>query len=70
MRPKEADLTALLQLGEFDYIWTYASIARTQQLPLGGPPARNQLERPDPRRRLRRGDGGACPAPRRPRATE
>jgi len=29
MRPKEADLTALLQLGEFDYIWTYASIART-----------------------------------------
>ncbi len=29
MRPKEADLTALLQLGELDFVWTYASIART-----------------------------------------
>lgn len=29
MRPKEADLTALLQLGELDYIWTYSSIAQT-----------------------------------------
>jgi molybdate/tungstate transport system substrate-binding protein len=28
MRPKEADLTALLQLGELDYVWTYASIAQ------------------------------------------
>jgi len=27
VRPKEADLTALLQLGEFDYIWTYLSLA-------------------------------------------
>lgn len=28
IRPKEADLTALLQLGELDYIWTYRSIAQ------------------------------------------
>lgn len=28
MRPKEADLTALLQLGELDYVWTYRSIAQ------------------------------------------
>lgn len=46
MRPKEADLTALLQVGELDYIWTYASIARVNgfrwvelppQLNLGDP---------------------------------
>jgi molybdate/tungstate transport system substrate-binding protein len=29
VRPKEADLTALLQLGELDYIWTYVSLAHT-----------------------------------------
>jgi len=29
VRPKEADLTALLQLGEFDYIWTYVSLAHS-----------------------------------------
>jgi molybdate/tungstate transport system substrate-binding protein len=28
MRPKEADLIGLLQAGEFDYIWSYESIAR------------------------------------------
>ena len=32
MRPKEADLTALLQAGELDYIWTYRSIAETSRL--------------------------------------
>ena len=28
VRPKEADLVGLLQAGEFDYIWSYESIAR------------------------------------------
>jgi molybdate/tungstate transport system substrate-binding protein len=32
MRPKEADLTALVQAGELDYSWSYASIARTAGL--------------------------------------
>ncbi|MFL5461881.1 MAG: extracellular solute-binding protein [Gemmatimonadales bacterium] len=32
MRPKEADLTALIQAGELDYSWSYASIARTAGL--------------------------------------
>jgi molybdate/tungstate transport system substrate-binding protein len=32
IRPKEADLTALVQAGELDYSWTYASIARTAGL--------------------------------------
>jgi molybdate/tungstate transport system substrate-binding protein len=32
MRPKEADLTALVQAGELDYSWSYASIARTSGL--------------------------------------
>jgi molybdate/tungstate transport system substrate-binding protein len=32
MRPKEADLTALLEAGELDYIWTYRSIAETIRL--------------------------------------
>ena len=29
MRPKEADLVGLLQAGEFDYIWSYESLARS-----------------------------------------
>ncbi|HYF39203.1 MAG TPA: extracellular solute-binding protein [Gemmatimonadales bacterium] len=32
MRPKEADLTALVQAGELDYSWSYASIAKTTGL--------------------------------------
>jgi molybdate/tungstate transport system substrate-binding protein len=32
MRPKEADLTALVQAGELDYSWSYASIARSTGL--------------------------------------
>jgi molybdate/tungstate transport system substrate-binding protein len=28
VRPKEADLVGLLQAGEFDYIWSYESIAQ------------------------------------------
>ncbi len=32
MRPKEADLTALVQAGELDYSWSYVSIARTSGL--------------------------------------
>jgi molybdate/tungstate transport system substrate-binding protein len=33
VRPKEADLTALVQAGELDYSWSYATIARTAGLP-------------------------------------
>jgi molybdate/tungstate transport system substrate-binding protein len=32
LRPKEADLTALVQAGELDYSWSYASLARTAGL--------------------------------------
>ena len=33
MRSKEADLTALVEAGELDYSWSYASIARAAGLP-------------------------------------
>ena len=33
VRPKEADLVGLLQAGEFDYIWSYESIAQGVGLP-------------------------------------
>jgi molybdate/tungstate transport system substrate-binding protein len=48
MRPKEADLTALLQAGELDYIWTYRSIAETNGLRYVTLPAEVDLS--DPRR--------------------
>src|SRR5690606_13242551 len=32
MRPKSADLVGLLQAGEIDYAWVYASVARTAGL--------------------------------------
>jgi molybdate/tungstate transport system substrate-binding protein len=32
IRPKEADLTALVQAGELDYSWSYVSIAKTSGL--------------------------------------
>lgn len=32
VRPKETDLVGLLQAGELDYIWSYESMARAQQL--------------------------------------
>ena len=32
VRPKEADLVGLLQAGEFDYIWSYESLARATGL--------------------------------------
>jgi molybdate/tungstate transport system substrate-binding protein len=32
IRPKEADLTALVQAGELDYAWSYYSIAKTAGL--------------------------------------
>jgi molybdate/tungstate transport system substrate-binding protein len=33
VRPKEADLVGMLQAGEFDYIWSYESMARSVGLP-------------------------------------
>jgi molybdate/tungstate transport system substrate-binding protein len=32
VRPKEADLTALVQAGELDYAWSYSSVAKTAGL--------------------------------------
>jgi molybdate/tungstate transport system substrate-binding protein len=46
MRPKEADLTALLQAGELDYIWTYRSIAETSNLRYVRLPAEVDLSDP------------------------
>jgi molybdate/tungstate transport system substrate-binding protein len=46
MRPKEADLTALIQAGELDYSWSYASIAKTAGLPFVDLPAEINLSDP------------------------
>lgn len=46
MRPKEADLVALLQAGELDYIWSYRSIAMTNGLRAVDLPAEVDLADP------------------------
>jgi molybdate/tungstate transport system substrate-binding protein len=46
VRPKEADLVALLQAGELDYIWSYESIARATGLRYVRLPARIDLGEP------------------------
>jgi molybdate/tungstate transport system substrate-binding protein len=48
MRPKEADLTALVQAGELDYSWSYESIARTVGLPYVDLPP--EVDLTDPKR--------------------
>lgn len=45
-RPKEADLTALLQAGELDYAWSYRSLARTTGLRYVSLPAAIDLSDP------------------------
>jgi molybdate/tungstate transport system substrate-binding protein len=48
LRPKEADLTALVQSGELDYAWSYLSIAKTAGLKhVDLPP---EVDLSDPRR--------------------
>jgi molybdate/tungstate transport system substrate-binding protein len=46
IRPKEADLTALVQAGELDYAWSYASIAKTARLAYVELPAKIDLSDP------------------------
>jgi molybdate/tungstate transport system substrate-binding protein len=46
IRPKEADLTALVQAGELDYSWSYASIAQTAGLRYVQLPAEIDLSDP------------------------
>lgn len=48
MRPKEADLVALVQAGELDYAWSYRSIAVTGRMPFVSLPPEVDLS--DPRR--------------------
>jgi molybdate/tungstate transport system substrate-binding protein len=47
VRPKEADLIALVQAGELDYAWSYQSIARTIGLPYVSLPPEVNLSDPD-----------------------
>jgi len=47
VRPKEADLVGLLQAGEFDYIWSYESMARATGLRFVTLPAAIDLASPD-----------------------
>lgn len=46
IRPKEADLTALVEAGELDYSWSYLSIARTAGLRYVTLPPEVDLSRP------------------------
>ena len=46
MRPKEADLVALLQAGELDYVWSYRSIAIATKLKYVELPAAVDLSEP------------------------
>ena len=47
VRPKEADLIALVQAGELDYAWSYRSLARTSHLPFVDLPAAVDLGDPE-----------------------
>ncbi|MGA1309871.1 MAG: extracellular solute-binding protein [Gemmatimonadaceae bacterium] len=47
VRPKEADLVGLLEAGEFDYIWSYESMARAMRLPFVQLPNGIDLSPPD-----------------------
>jgi molybdate/tungstate transport system substrate-binding protein len=46
VRPKEADLVALVQAGELDYAWSYRSIAKTVGLPFVALPREVDLSDP------------------------
>ena len=47
VRPKEADLVGLLQAGEFDYIWSYESMARALGLRYVSLPTEVDLSEPE-----------------------
>ena len=68
-RPKEADLTALLQAGELDYAWTYRSLAETNGLRYVTLPEGHRPERSAAGQGVRGGDGARSRAPAAPGAT-